>query len=210
VSEYHKDLVVLVADKNMEATVRGLLPRYEALQTRSVSFDIFVHSERDPGCFLRGHDFLRPMAKRYAHGLIMFDRDGSGQERKTRIELERVVTARLAASGWDDRAAVVVLDPELEIWVWSDSPHVDRCLGWEGQQTDLRTWLTQRGVWTGEEHKPRDPKDAMEQALRHVRRPRSSSIYSQLAGNVSVRRCQDAALLAYLKHLQNWFGEMES
>jgi hypothetical protein len=37
-------------------------------------------------------------------------------------------TLRLLAlftSGWENRAAAVVLDPELEIWVWSDSPEVE-------------------------------------------------------------------------------------
>ena len=198
----HKDLAVLVADKNMETTVRGLLPRSESLGIRKIAFDIFVHPQRDPGCFRRGHDFLRPMVNRYAHALLLFDREGSGQERKTR---DVMVSARLAGAGWADRAAAVVLDPELETWVWSDSPEVDRGLGWEGRQTSLRDWLEQQGVWPAGQQKPTDPKDAVERALRHVRLARSSSIYGRLAGAVSLRRCQDASLAAFRNHLQNWF-----
>lgn len=43
-----KDLVVLVPDKNMEASLRGLLSRCAALGLRDVTFDLFVHPERDP------------------------------------------------------------------------------------------------------------------------------------------------------------------
>ena len=47
--------------------------------------------------------------------------------------LETEAEQRLSSSGWDDRAVAIVLDPELEIWVWSDSPEVDDVLGWRGR-----------------------------------------------------------------------------
>ena len=55
-----KDLILLVADKNMEASLRGLLSRFQSRRFRQVAFDLYVHPERDPGCLLRAHDFLRP------------------------------------------------------------------------------------------------------------------------------------------------------
>ena len=53
-----KDLILLVADKNMEASLKGLLTRFRSLKLRQVTFDLYVHPERDPGCLLRAHDFL--------------------------------------------------------------------------------------------------------------------------------------------------------
>ena len=44
-----KDLIILVADKNMEFAVRGILTRLEALGIRDITYDLYVHPERDPG-----------------------------------------------------------------------------------------------------------------------------------------------------------------
>jgi hypothetical protein len=33
-----------------------------------------------------------------------------------------------AANGWRDRSCVVVLDPELEAWIWDSSYQVDRII----------------------------------------------------------------------------------
>ena len=48
---------------------------------------------------------------------------------------------RLAANGWNDRAKAIVVDPELESWVWADSRVVEDVLGWPGHAEDLRSWL---------------------------------------------------------------------
>lgn len=125
-----KDLIALVADKSIECTLRGLLSRPEALRIRSILCDVFVHPERDPACLRKAAPFLRPYTEAYRHALVIFDRDGCGGGERLRVQLEAEVERLLAKAGWGDRAAAVVIDPELENWVWSDSPQVDRVLGW--------------------------------------------------------------------------------
>jgi hypothetical protein len=46
----------------------------------------------------------------------------------------------------------------------------------------------------------------MEAALRHLRRPRSSSIYAQLAERVGLERCMDPAFIRLKEVLQSWFS----
>jgi len=200
-----RDLVVLVPDKNMESAVAQLLRRPKALGIRPITFDIFVHIGRDPGCYGKAHDFLRPLAGQYEYALVMFDHHGSGHEEVAVTELAAQVRHRLEQSGWTDRAAVVILDPELEVWVWSDSPEVDHCLGWSGQTQSLRDWLRERGHWSPNAPKPSDPKAAVEEALRAVRKPRSSAIYAELAQRVSVRRCVDPSFEHFGQVLRGWF-----
>lgn len=202
-----KDLAVLIADKNMEGAIRGLLSRPRSLGLRDISCDLFVHPDRDPGCLRRGHDFLRPFCHRYAHALIVFDREGSGQEAVERTALEQDVENRLSSSGWEDRAAAVVIDPELEIWVWTDSPHVEAALGWETRgPSSLREWLKQKGWLPEGTSKPTQPKRAVEEALRISRRPRSSAVYQQLAQRVSFDRCVDPSFLRLRQILTRWFS----
>jgi len=204
-ADWQKDLVVLVADKNMEHAVRSLLTRPRSLRTRAVTVDSFVHPHHDAGCRLTAHNFLRPFTNRYAQALVMFDRVGSGHEPASRNELERQVESQLSASGWGERGAAVVLDPELEAWVWTDSPHVAAILGWQQRDPNLRTWMVQKGFLTESETKPIQPKEAMETALRDAGKPRSSSLYAQLAAQVSLERCSDPAFLKFKGVLQSWF-----
>lgn len=201
-----KDLVCLVADKNMEQTLLGLLNRPEALGIRAPTFDVFVHEERDPGCCRHGTEFLRTFSSRYVHALLIFDHEGCGQEGVPAKNLERRLESELRRNGWDDRARVLAIDPELEVWVWSDSPEVDAILGWAGRLPDLRAWLQQEGWLADDAIKPQRPKEAVEAALYEVRKPRSSATYRKLAESVSLRRCQDRKFARLKRTLRHWFG----
>lgn len=201
-----KDLAVLVADNNMAAVMQSLLARNRALHIRALEADVFVHPRRDPGCVHEAHLFLAALLNEYDYSLVLFDHQGSGQEQLVPAELARQVTDRLAAAGWRSRSRTIVLAPELEVWVWSSSPHVAACLGWENRTPDLRTWLQSRGHWPAAAAKPGNPKAAMEAALREVRRPRSSAIYAQLANKVSLHGHSEPAFVTLVETLQEWFG----
>ena len=205
-----EDLVVLVADKNMEYSLRGILERPHSLGIKKINFVIYTHPKRDPGCFVDGHNYLLREVTRFHHALIIFDREGCGRERLTRIELEKEIEIRLSSSGWGDRASAIVIDPELENWIWSDSPEVDATLGWQGISTPLRTWLKEKNLLADHSLKPSPPKKAFEDALKQVRKPRSASIYKQIADKVSLKRCQDPAFLKLKGTLADWFAVNKS
>jgi hypothetical protein len=200
-----QDLVILVADRNMEAAISGIISRNNSLGIRRISYKVYPHVHRDPGCRLEGHLFLRPYAQSYSYAIVMFDREGCGQDHLSRDELEAGVEQNLFNTGWQGRAAALVLDPELEIWVWKDSPHVEAAFGWTGRQPNLRTWLSQKGYLRAGEQTPSRPKEAMEEALRIVRKPRSSAIYSQLAQTVGFRDCNNPTFMKLRNTLQQWF-----
>lgn len=200
-----KDLIVLCADKNMEFALRGILSRTAALDIREIEADIYVHPERDPGCLNRGCDFLRAFAESHTHALLIFDHQGSGREHQSPEAMESALAAALAGQGWRGHAAIVI-GPELENWVWSDSPHVDDVLGWQEKTPPLREWLADQGLWQTGATKPVQPKEAVEAALRQSRKQRSSSIYRDLATCVSLGRCTDRAFLKLKSALQSWYG----
>jgi len=201
-----KDLLVLVADRNMEAAVAGVLSRYRSLGVRAVEADIQRHPEKDSGCRVAGVEYLSAFINQYEHGLLMFDHEGCGQETLSAKDLEVEIGSALAHAGWGDKAAAIVLEPELESWVWSDSPHVAEELGWAGRQPSLRSWLSQQGFWPQDAIKPHRPKEALEAALRQVRKPRSSAIYQGLAEKVSLKRCTDRGFLRLKRVLSEWFA----
>lgn len=188
----------------------GLLSRPQSLQIRPIQYRVQLFSRRDPGCLRQSHDFLRQFVNQFRYAIVMFDRDGCGQEQRTREELETEVERNLEACGWKDRSAAVVIDPELEAWVWSDSSEVDAVLGWSGREPELRTWLTDQKLWTAGEPKPTDPKDAMQAALREVKQAQSASIFGQLAQRVSLRRCVAPAFSKLRTILAKWFPKPAS
>jgi hypothetical protein len=194
------DLIILVADKNMEAAIQGLLQRHEALGIPPLSAKVFVHPYRDPGVLNEAHEFLAPFTTQYARALVMFDREGSGRQDSAEV-LGREVQSRLDGAGWIRRSAVIVLDPELETWVWSDSPHVPVALRLSSKEFEsLRAKYQIKG-----QAKPSRPKDALEEALFHSKTPRSSSIYYELAKKVTLARCNDQAFLKLKSCLREWF-----
>lgn len=198
------DLVVLVSDRNTEAAMEGILSRLQSLRIRTITYRILVHPEKDPGCRLHGHELLRIHQDTHRYALMVFDREGSGADEKSRAELEFECEERLSSTGWKDRGAVIVLDPEVEIWLWSDSPVVDTALDWDNRTPKLRDWLIAKGhVFDGP--KPKRPKEATEAALHAVRKPRSSSLYRDLAEKVSLDRCVDPAFVRLRELLRSWF-----
>jgi hypothetical protein len=200
------DLVWLVADKNMEATVRGLLERPAALAIRPIACDILVHPRRDPGCFHEASALLGGYRERAQHALVLLDRAWDGAPEGSAADLEAQLEATLGSrfgAGW---ANAVVIDPELEAWVFAPSPHVATALGWAGRQPTLRAYLNEQGLWATEAAKPADPKKAVEQALRAVCKPRSSSMYRHLAEHVTLQGCQDRAFQRLRTLLKTWFA----
>lgn len=206
-SQRVNDLVVLVADKNMEFAVKGILENHRKLGIHPLPEErrTILQAQQDAGCFRRCDDLLRPFSKDFTHALVLLDREGSGKEKLSREEMEADIEKRLAASGWNERAVAVVFDPELEIWVWSDSPQVDEVLGWGTRAPNLRTWLVEKAWLQPGEIKPARPKEALEDVLREIRRARSSAIYLELAKKVSFQKCTDPAFLKMKETLQNWF-----
>ena len=205
---YGRDLVVLVAHRNTEFALRGLLDRRRSLRIREVSADVFGHPSQDTGCLREAHDFLRPFVTKYAHALVMFDHDGSGREAYSRQALEEEVERRLSQCGWGSPPPPGVVGPAIETGVWSDSPEVESVLGWAGRSPELRAWLVQQGFLEhAQQAKPARPKEALEEALRVSSKPRSSALYLQLAKKVGLQRCTDEAFGKLKTLLQTWFPE---
>jgi hypothetical protein len=197
-----KDLIVLVADKNMKAALSGILQSPRLNIRRIELLDLLAHPNNDPGVYRQAHEFLRPFHRQAAHALVLFDRDGCGSTRP-REQLESDVETRLAQNGWQERCAVISIEPELENWVWSRSPHVAAALAWEPRE--LEAWLVEGNRWPQHSVKPPRPKEVVEAALRLKRIPRSSSIYYEIATRVNFEGCTDPAFIKLRMTLARWF-----
>ena len=199
-----KDLFVLAADLDLGNALKGLLSRPGDLGIREVAFDLERHYNKDSGCRTTAVEYLRPYHRGYRHALVVFDHHGCGSEQPREL-IQRGLEEQLARNGWEDRARVIVIAPELEVWVWSDSPAAYRVLGWNNSYAALRHWLSGRRLWQAGAQKPSHPKKAMQEVMQHGRVQRSARKFSELARAIDPSRCQDPAFNELKDTLQGWF-----
>ena len=200
----NSDLVVVVPDGGIEQAMRGILSRPERVGIRPLRGVAYVKHKFDHKVFSEGHLLAAPFRRTHDHALVLLDLAWDGRPTDDAAELSRLVEARLQ-SAWGDAARCVVIDPELEVWVWSDSPHVATELGWPNSAA-LRAWLASQRLWRQGVAKPTDPKAAFERATRWARVVPSNAIFRSLAEKVSFERCRDGAFLSLLEILRAWFG----
>lgn len=206
---YALDLYVLVADLDQQQALRVLIEhRTQSLGIRRLRFEVTKHPQRDGGCYKDSPVLLQTLQSQAAHALVVLDREGSGADDKAPEDIEADLEARLAQSGWNARARAIVLDPELETWVWAQSPHVAEVLGWERRSPELRDWLIHEGFLSAGEPKPSRPKEAFRAALREARVKLSAALFGQLARRVGLEHCRDRALIRLRDTLRAWFGDV--
>lgn len=201
-----KDLVCWIPCKDIEATLDSLLTRRtESLGIRPISKDIFKDPNRDSGCWLHGAQNLAAARASYRHGLLVLDQSWDGNPACSALDLEDRIRSRFHEHGIKDWADVVVIDPEVEIWVWTRSPHLLKILGWNGDHAAMKAWLEGKGLWPIGIAKPPDPKKAFEALAFRGQVRLSSSLFRQLAEEMSFRHCHDASFLRLQRILRTWF-----
>jgi hypothetical protein len=198
-----KDLVLLVADKNMQFALTGALGRTESLGMRPVEFEFRVRPGRDGGTRDSGPEVLALERRRFRHALLILDFEGSGADSATATALEAQLDQRLSAF-WEGQAKSIVIAPELDIWVWGVGNSLETAIEWP-PGINVRDWLRREGFIFDINDKPTRPKEALEAALRVPSLPRSSSLYRTIAERISLRRCNDGAFTRLREQLVEWF-----
>ena len=200
-----RDLLLFVADDDMARVLSALLClRRRALRIRHIDFGLMVHPGHDPALRKRAHEDLRGAPARYRSAIVLLDREGSGAESQDPEALEADIEARLVASGWPPGSATaVVVNPELEAWVWGQTDRVARILGLAHKE--LLRVLAPFGL--DETGKVQKPKSALRAVLRrlHPRRPRSPAVLAEIAARLGrLDDCHDRAFRKLLRVLREW------
>jgi len=197
------DLVVLVADKNMQFVFRAALTRHHALGIRQVSFEVIVHSGRDGGVRTSGAAILALYRNRFKHAVLCLDYEGSGTDQPDAISLEAELDDFLSTT-WLNEAKAIVIQPELERWMWGSEAVLKQAISWPKSE-GLRESVSDNGFTLDDQNKPTRPKEALEHVFRLAHTPRSSASYEAIAQRISLKRCQDASFQRLRTQLQLWF-----
>lgn len=198
-----RDLVLLVPDKNTESALRGALGRHRALGIRQIDFRILVEQGRDGGVRRRGAQVLSVVRGQYSHAAMVMDYEGSGANvgpGELEAQLDHVLSGT-----WGDRAKAIVIEPEVDVWMWGAEAHLRSTMGWEFEE-GIRAWLQAQAFAFGDDGKPARPKEALEAAFRRAKVPRSSARYEHVAQRISLASCIDPAFVRLRAALATWFG----
>jgi hypothetical protein len=204
---FAKDLIVVTADSQMHLTVEALLNhRRRSLAVADFSVDVVTHPNQDPGCRTDAGRLLNPRRQSHGKAMVLFDFDGCGERHLSPQDLETSLETQFANQGWgSDRVTFVVIEPELEAWLFGASfRQIERAVGWSETQS-IRGWLIERGYLTPGSSKPCNPKAAIESVLYQQKHPRSGRLFADLARTVGLPRCRDRAFQKFRSTLQRWF-----
>lgn len=212
-----RDCVFLVADGQMQAVLTTFLTRERAHDSLGcgpfrfhAEHDLLV-AGTDPKVYHQAHALLRSYIASHAHAVILLDMEWG--HHFTHAQIVEHVTSNLQRCGWDrTRVEVIVIQPELEAWIWQDHPHVQqvffrnlRDVEREHLPSSLRGWLQEQGLWPAGQAKPSDPKAAVLRAALEFRAGNPLVIYQQICRRISVHGCQEPGFRALRQALQRWF-----
>jgi len=212
-----RSLGFLVADKNMQACLRGFFERDRwdlALGCGRFEFnteipgDIYVAAgEHDPGLYSHGTELLSAFERRYEHFVVMMDAQWDGSPGADAIRNR--MREHLTQAGWaTDDCHAVVLEPEVDLWLWTGTDHTAKAMGWDSW-SDLQTGLIGNGFLSPGQTKPQRPKEAAEWALRAKGKPRTSGVYHRISSVASLtRHACEPSLLELMETLRRWFPKI--
>ena len=188
----------------MEFTVRAALERHRALGIRPVTFDVIHHPQKDGGVRNSGVQMLNLQMGRYEHGLILLDWEGCGSRHAEPVHEEESLNQELKST-WGDRARAIVIEPELDVWIWGSDQALVPVLEWR-QEISIREYVQSRGFELEENQKPRRPKEAFESLLALQKLSTSASLYQEIASRISLAKCSDPSFIRLKEILWRWFA----
>ena len=227
-----RDVVWLIADLECRATLLGFLERPNFhLPMGCAPFCVdpnldFLRDEKgkDPGVWKNAGQLLRSKCGTHKHALVILDQAFEGSPGATQIESDIVSDMTSQFGGWRrDQIEAIVIQPELEAWIWQDNPHVEAAFGYAGRPPTLRNklaataWDVRRQrtlpsdaannppLWPAGRPKPPDPKAAVEATCYLCHSDPPSAVFNEITSNIGIGRCVDPAFLRLRDTLRRWF-----
>jgi hypothetical protein len=187
----------------MKQVLKGFLSRQPHLRLgcgefRIDSEEILVEPTRDPGVYGKAHEVLRLYEHSHERAIVILDAAWDGNPGV--VAIKQHISQRLA-EGWKE-FAVIVIEPELEVWLINENEHLARIFRCPGNYREI---LAAAGLWPNGCVKPPDPKEALEYLRRLPRVRAANPEFGKLAQAMSVRQCQDPAFLQLRDKLREWF-----
>jgi hypothetical protein len=235
-----KPLLLLLADSECASTFRGFFGREKfhqslgcgPIQLNNANFDpekdIRVHPAHDPGVWKDPQTILFAERHIYEKCLVILDEAWEGAPAPEKIieDIEGLVETE--AKWARDRFEVILIQPELEAWIWQRNPHVAEAFEFNGTDAQLWNFLAKQSlrldahkkkhrfiganadggsppVWPKTQRKPQNPKGLVEALAYHCHSGPASGMFNEISSKISVTGCVDPAFVKLRDTLREWF-----
>lgn len=211
-----RDIIFHLADQHMEAGFRAFFARDNWHHVLGCSqFEIDPDSERDiyrrggytdGGIWKHAHNNLVPFKDDYRYAVIVLDADFEPHPGAEKLRDD--ITKNMLGAGWTaDSFCVVVIDKELEAWLWAPNVNVAKAFG-HGDFDQMRAALAQKNLWDEGAPKPNDLKAARDLAAKLGGKKTGGPIFRGVFKGISKRACdlcQENGFIAMRTALKTWF-----
>lgn len=215
-----RDIIFHIADQHMEAGFRAFFARDNWHHVLGCSrFEIDPESERDifrrggytdGGIWKHAHNNLMLFKEDYRHAVIVLDADFEPHPGVEKLRED--ITNNMLGAGWAEGSfCVVVIDKELEAWLWAPNVNVAKAFG-HNDFDQMRAALAQKNLWDEGAPKPNDLKAARDLAARLGGKRTGGPIFRGVFEGISKRACdlcQENGFITMRNALQTWFPPTE-
>ncbi len=209
-----RDCVFFTADSTMKQALLGFMTRnhrfaHYNLGTAPFAFDpnedLFSSATMDPGTYTTGEELMRPFQKTHRHAVLMLDAQWDGSPGAAAIRTD--LSNRILVTGWPaDAFKVIVIEPELEAWIWQRNQRLATALKFGSVAEMVKAVHDAKVDWPNGQAKPSRPKEALEAVATRKRKiGYSSALHRAITTTISLAGCRDNAFLELRQTLQRWF-----
>lgn len=212
--ECDHDLIVIVPDGAILSVVYALLARRRSsLRIRTLSFDVIKDPLHDASPKDKAVHLLRGYLRSHYRAMVIRDLEGSGWEKLGAEALREAISKALIHNGWEpERITVIIIEPELEVWLRLGSVHMQKLVRERARQNahligqftaHVRMAIDRSG---GERcNKPARPKEAFAALLEQYWIPPSNALFTELAQRESIEGCSVPSFCDFVGTLRKWF-----
>lgn len=217
-----RHIFFLVADGQTETTIKAFFNRTDFCKKLKVGpFEVgdmdIEKVGNDAEVFYRAADRARSRLKTHQKLVVILDEAWDDKRAPDAATIKERLTQDLYAKGWEyDRFVVIVIQPELENWIWNDTAHMHRVFRFDQIPgfTSARDYFREAKVdsagkrchWPEQASKPTNPKEALHMLCRESRAKPDAAKYADVVCGVNVLRCQEPGFQELLATLRRWFG----
>lgn len=199
------DLLVVLEGPRDREVIRAVLGRPAALGIRQITFQCV---QRSSAVCAQGPDIARQQRNRFRYVICLWDHQGSGQG-KTPARAQGEVQAQLNRNTLKGCSKALVIDPELEIWLWQDQAAIVNVLGVGMNQLwqSLNAWQqAQFPTQTVRALIRQFPKEALEEVIRQAGEKPSAALYGRIAAKANLQLWGSVpSFKLFRRTLRRWF-----
>lgn len=204
---------MIVAGRKDEVVLKAVLKRWQELGIRPIIFEINRRGS-DSIVVREGAMQARIRAREFKHFLCLWDHKDSGKGNEPPSQVQDELQEHLNRRRLQNREKALVIDPELEIWLWQDKKAIARVLGISQKQLArcLNRWQSANfPKRTLEQILSKFPKEALEEVCQEAREKLTAALYQRIAHTADLSLwASEQGFQQLCQTLLNWFSAERS